>query len=126
MRQHFGKRDWILLGVLAIIAIAIWGYTSFWQKESAEKVIVTLDGETYGTYDLKKDQTIEIKKDDSVCNVLCIQDGEIFMQDATCPDKLCEKQGKKSHDKETIVCLPNKVVVTVVSADTSGIDSVAN
>ena len=31
MRQHFGKRDWILLGVLAIIAIAIWGYTSFWQ-----------------------------------------------------------------------------------------------
>ena len=66
MRQHFGKRDWILLGVLAIIAIAIWGYTSFWQKESAEKAIVTLDGETYGTYDLKKDQTIEIKKDDSV------------------------------------------------------------
>ena len=63
MRQHFGKRDWILLGVLAIIAIAIWGYTSFWQKESAEKAIVTLDGETYGTYDLKKDQTIEIKRD---------------------------------------------------------------
>ena len=74
MRQHFGKRDWILLGVLAIIAIAIWGYTSFWQKESAEKAIVTLNGETYGTYDLKKDQTIEIKKNDSVCNVLCIQD----------------------------------------------------
>ena len=37
MRQHFGKRDWILLGVLAIIAIAIWGYTSFGKRKVQKK-----------------------------------------------------------------------------------------
>ena len=120
------KRDILLAGGIVLVALVMLLVMHVTGETKGDQVQITVNGEIYGTYPLKKDQTIEIKKDDSVCNVLCIQDGEIFMQDATCPDKLCEKQGKKSHDKETIVCLPNKVVVTVVSADTSGIDSVAN
>lgn len=126
MKQRFGKNDWILLGVLAVIGIGMWGYSTFIEKPAATKAVVTVDGKEYGTYNLNKDQTIEIKQKTTVTNVLVIADGEIFMQDATCPDKLCEKQGRKSRDKETIVCLPNKVVVTVVSDETTGIDSVAN
>ncbi len=126
MKQRFGKNDWILLCVLAVIGIGMWAYSTFIEKPVATKAVVTVDGKEYGTYNLNKDQTIEIKKKTTVTNVLVIADGEIFMQDATCPDKLCEKQGRKSRDKETIVCLPNKVVVTVVSDETTGIDSVAN
>lgn len=126
MKQRFGKNDWLLLGVLAVIGIGMWAYSTFIEKPAATKAVVTVDGKEYGTYNLNKDQTIEIKQKTTVTNVLVIADGEIFMQDATCPDKLCEKQGRKSRDKETIVCLPNKVVVTVVSDETTGIDSVAN
>lgn len=126
MKQRFGKNDWILLCVLAVIGIGMWAYSTFIEKPAATKAVVTVDGKEYGTYNLSKDQTIEIKQKTTVTNVLVIADGEIFMQDATCPDKLCEKQGRKSRDKETIVCLPNKVVVTVVSDETTGIDSVAN
>lgn len=126
MKQRFGKNDWILLCVLAVIGVGMWAYSTFIEKPVATKAVVTVDGKEYGTYNLNKDQTIEIKQKTTVTNVLVIADGEIFMQDATCPDKLCEKQGRKSHDKETIVCLPNKVVVTVVSDETTGIDSVAN
>lgn len=126
MKQRFGKNDWILLCVLAVIGIGMWAYSTFIEKPVATKAVVTADGKEYGTYNLNKDQTIEIKQKTTVTNVLVIADGEIFMQDATCPDKLCEKQGRKSRDKETIVCLPNKVVVTVVSDETTGIDSVAN
>ncbi len=126
MKQRFGKNDWILLCVLAVIGIGMWAYSTFIEKPVATKAVVTVNGKEYGTYNLNKDQTIEIKKKTTVTNVLVIADGEIFMQDATCPDKLCEKQGRKSRDKETIVCLPNKVVVTVVSDETTGIDSVAN
>ncbi len=126
MKQRFGKNDWLLLGVLAVIGIGMWAYSTFIEKPAATKAVVTVDGKEYGTYNLNKGQTIEIKQKTTVTNVLVIADGEIFMQDATCPDKLCEKQGRKSRDKETIVCLPNKVVVTVVSDETTGIDSVAN
>ncbi|MEE0105899.1 MAG: NusG domain II-containing protein [Lachnospiraceae bacterium] len=126
MKQRFGKNDWILLCVLAVIGVGMWGYSTFIEKPSATKAVVTVDGKEYGTYNLNKDQTIKIKQKTTVTNVLVIADGEIFMQDATCPDKLCEKQGKIRHDKETIVCLPNKVVVTVVSDEATGIDSVAN
>ena len=46
-----------------------------------------------------------------------VQDGEIWCSEASCPDKLCVKQGKKHLSTDTIVCLPNKMVVTVTGTD---------
>jgi len=33
-----------------------------------------------------------------------------------CPEKICVKMGWKSKNGETIVCVPNKVVVKIISA----------
>ena len=48
------------------------------------------------------------------------------MIDADCPDQLCVKQKKISLKNETIVCLPNKVVIEIEGADSSQLDAVAN
>ena len=40
-------------------------------------------------------------------------DGQVWCSEASCPDKLCVKQGKKHLNTDTIVCLPNKMVVTI-------------
>ena len=48
------------------------------------------------------------------------------MTDADCPDLLCVHQRAIDKEDETIVCLPNKVVVKVVGAkQKSDLDSVA-
>lgn len=49
-------------------------------------------------------------------NVLVIEHGAVHMEEASCPDKLCVRQGEKSRIGETIVCLPHRLVVTVISA----------
>ena len=46
------------------------------------------------------------------------------MLDASCPDQLCVDQNEISFDKESIICLPNKVVLTVISDTESDVDGI--
>lgn len=50
----------------------------------------------------------------------------VDMTDADCPDGLCVNQRPISSDGESIICLPNQVVVQIVSQDESELDAVAN
>ena len=86
---------------------------------------VTVDGKIYGTYPLDKDEEISIQKDGKTTNLLVIRDGKADVTEADCPDKLCVHQKAISKTNETIVCLPNKVVVQVIGAGESELDSIA-
>ena len=81
--------------------------------EDASRVRITVGGEEYGTYSLSEDQTIEIN-DTNICE---IKDGEVNMTRADCPDQLCIHQGPIHIQGETIVCLPNRVVVEITGND---------
>jgi len=39
------------------------------------------------------------------------------MVDSACPDKLCVRSGWISRPKESIVCLPNRVVIEIKSVE---------
>lgn len=41
------------------------------------------------------------------------------MKEADCPDKYCVKQGEINKIRQNIVCLPHKIVVEIISADSS-------
>ena len=47
------------------------------------------------------------------------------MEWADCPDQICVSHRKISRDGESIICLPNQVVVTIQSSDSADIDGVA-
>ena len=70
----------------------------------------------------KKEQ--EIKINDT--NHLIIKDGQADMIEADCPDQICVEHISISKNKETIVCLPNKVIVEIVGGEDAEIDAVAN
>ena len=46
------------------------------------------------------------------------------MSEANCHDQLCVKQGRINKVGQSIVCLPNRVVITVISGDKDSMDSV--
>ncbi len=73
---------------------------------------------------MEEEQTVEIIVDDKVKNVLKIQNGKADMIAADCPDLLCVHQRAVSNQNETIVCLPNKVVVEIVGGKRAELDSV--
>ena len=47
-------------------------------------------------------------------NVIRIKDGQAYMIHSDCPDHTCERTGKIRYVGQTIVCLPNKVTVTII------------
>ena len=103
------KMDLIL--ILVVVALAIGGmliYRGFGAKE-AGTVIVEVDGEAFGEYSL--DENHEILINDT--NVLIIENGQANMYEANCPDQICVKHTPISGTDENIICLPNKVVVTI-------------
>ena len=58
-----------------------------------------------------------------------IEDGAARMEDADCPDQICVRQGKIRAQGETIICLPNRVVVRITGTgepDGEEVDAVAS
>ncbi len=119
------RNDFILIGIILLIGF---GSLIYFQstKQSGNKVIVTVDGEFYKEYSLNMDGTYEIKGAFNGTNILEIHDGKAKMIDASCPDQLCVYQKAAEYNGESIVCLPNIVIVEVQSDNESGIDSIAN
>ena len=116
------RNDWILaVGVIAASLVFLL-FNYFVIHSDGARVIVTVDGNEYGTYLLDEEQQIDIEG----TNVLIIQDGKADMLEADCPDKLCVHQKAISKEGETIVCLPNKIVIEVEGAAESELDSIAN
>lgn len=125
MQKRLKKNDIIFLTVVIVILAVVYALFSFGGTQKGESVEILIDGASYGIYSLQEEQTIPIKISNKTTNVLEIKDGKADMVEADCPDKLCVHQKAISKDKETIVCLPNKVVVQVISDTESEFDSVA-
>ena len=111
------KNDIILVSVLmGVILLAILGILIF--RKDGTKVKVTIDGKLFGEYSLDKDQTVEIKSDKGK-NLLVIKDGKAYVESASCPDGICSSHKPISYGGESIICLPNKVVIEVKAKDTN-------
>lgn len=64
-------------------------------------------------YSVDLDAVTESYTIDLGTNTVRIENGRICMESADCPDKLCVKRGAVSTGALPIVCLPNKIYVTV-------------
>lgn len=108
----------LLSGILLTVGIYLFSKTG-------ESVRITIDGTVYGTYSLNEDREIPVERDGSVINVVRIEDGSVRMEQATCPDALCIRQGAISRERQTIVCLPHKLVVEVYGTHEQEYDTVS-
>jgi hypothetical protein len=111
------RNDVILIAaLLAIVALA--GLFVFLFRQPGDTVVVTIDGEHFATYSLSENVTVPIQtgKNGEQINLLIIQDGQAYVQKASCPDGICAAHRPIKREGESIVCLPHRVVITVHSA----------
>lgn len=106
------KND-ILLGMgLLLAALCLWlvmGLMGKNDRPEEKKVVITVNGGEYGSYPLITDAVIKVNEH----NMVVIRDGAVWMEEADCPDRLCINQGKIKKSGQTIICLPNRVMVTI-------------
>lgn len=111
--------DALLAAGVIVAALAIWACL-LWLPGRGAAVRVTVDGTVVATLPLNRDATLTIPGIDGE-NTLVIADGKAQITAADCPDQICVRHRAISHPGQSIVCLPHRVVVTVVS-NADGVD----
>lgn len=101
------KGDIIVFAVIILSAVLIAvGLFSF--RKNGSELVITVNNEEYGRYPLSEDRVIPLEH-----NTAVIKDGFAYMESADCPDKVCVNSPKISKRNETVICLPNKVLLKV-------------
>lgn len=110
-------RNDIIFIVALLLLVGVGVLYLFVFRSAGDTVRVTVDGELYGIYPLSQNtvQDIRTGENGSNLNRLVILDGKAYMENASCPDGICVAHRPIFRDSESIVCLPNRVVVTVIT-----------
>ena len=120
------KTDILLIAILAVIPVCMLAFNMISAMNRTEtRLVILKDGDVYGTYSLTEDRIIEIGK----TNICEIRGGEVKMTPADCPDQICVHSVPSSRYGGTIVCLPNKIILSIEGAednkDTDAPDAIA-
>ncbi|MCR5406807.1 MAG: NusG domain II-containing protein [Lachnospiraceae bacterium] len=123
MHKYIGRNDIILMAsILAVSVLIMISSRAFADKGTTAAVYV--DGTETGRYPLTDDINVDIDGYGGSHNTLAISGGKAYMSYASCPDKLCMHQGKVYKGGQTIVCLPNRVIIKIEGENDSGYDAI--
>lgn len=104
------RRDFGLMIAFCLIAGVVWLF--FLGSGQRQQVVISVDGKQYATCSLKDEQRIEVESEYGK-NMVVIENGSVYVEDADCPDKYCVKQGKLPNGRASIICLPHKMVIEI-------------
>ena len=117
-RKH--RADLIVIGSLLLLALILYlviGAT----RQVGGVVVVRVDGAETERHALSEDGTYPLN---GGSNILVIADGQAWLSEANCPDLLCVRQGRIRYAGQSIICLPNRLTVTVEGGESDDVDMV--
>lgn len=122
------RNDVILIATLVVCALAAFGGVSLYSalRTREPEAVVYEDGEEQGRYPLSEDTTVEIRQKDNSYNILRIREGKADITEASCPDKICVNHRPVNRQGESLVCLPNRLVVEIENGVESEVDADTN
>ena len=105
------RRDLILIACALALSGALYAVSQLTLGTKASNVVVTVDGSEVLRRPLAMEDSYVIEQADGSRNVIRVEGGAVYMQEANCRDGLCIRQGRMKNAAKTIVCLPHKLVV---------------
>ena len=115
------NRTWILLfAALALVLTVVW---LLLPSRGSGMAGIYVDGELLQTVSPGENQTVTVEGPAGK-NVIVVENGEIFVQEADCPDQVCVRHGPLSENGTPIICLPNRLVIRWMDAS-SEVDGVS-
>ncbi|HHT38377.1 MAG TPA: NusG domain II-containing protein [Mollicutes bacterium] len=111
------KHDFILISIIFIISVIFFGVTFIVKNDNANVAYVYYENKLIKIIDLSNDElkeyTIKGYNGDVIIET---KRNQIRVKEETSPLNLCSKQGWVTSSLETIVCLPNKVIIKIGSS----------
>ncbi len=119
-QTHKYRGDLLLCVALLLLAGILAGILFLCRKPGAT-VVVTQNDLTLLSVSLSEDGTYPIRTQAGY-NLLVVENGSARIAEADCPHGICTQSGAVRYAGQTIVCLPHKLVVTVVGGDDAPAD----
>ena len=115
------RLDLIVIATIVTVTLILL-LVSLLSKKPGSVAVVEINGQTAGEYALTENGVFVLN---GGTNTLVIENGEAYLINSHCPDHTCEKTGKIHYVGQTIVCLPNRLSVTVKGESEGGVDLVS-
>jgi len=111
------KYDKCIIAFCLCLSVLFFSVFTFAGENSKRILNIYSDGRLYATYDLNDLNDLIEKKIENKHGSLtvCISREKCYVKDADCEDRLCEKQHFISKVNQTITCLPNRILIEIVS-----------
>lgn len=119
------RTDIILVAGLLLVALVSWILIDNFVMFKGDTVEVLVEDTVVKSFPLDVNDSYKIEIDDYV-NEVVVEHSSVYMKDANCRDLLCVKQGKITEGGQTIICLPHKLVVRIISKENTNIDAISN
>ena len=114
------RADLMVIGALLLLALVLYLVLGAFRTEGGA-VVVRVDGVETERHALSEDGVYPLN---GGSNILVISDGQAWLSEANCPDLLCVRQGKIHYTGQSIICLPNRLTVTVEGGESGDVDFV--
>lgn len=111
------RRNDIFLIIGIVLVISVISLIYFCTRKEGSYAVIIKNGVQTAKYSLNDDLTVPIKNGNTVTNVLVIKDGEADITEAICPDQICVEHSAVSKVGETIVCLPEELVIKIIASN---------
>ncbi len=129
-RKLMTKADTKLLLAIILLSLFVFALLKFYATvlPTERQVVIKVSGEVVKKISLQEGThlqkiTIEGKKGPAIIE---IKGWKVRMVEAFCPDKLCVKQGWISNPGQSIICVPNEVVLYFDAAEANFIDAITH
>lgn len=113
--------DIILIAVCMLIAGFLYLAINILCAKKGKYVKVQAYGEEIVVLSLENNTTYEYDFDGNK-NIIIIKDGEVFVSEANCNNNECVNQGSISKEGQSIICLPHKLVISIVGDNDEKLD----
>lgn len=117
--------------IILILAAAVFSWLAAYEpgeSKDAGQVVIEVNGNVYKTIPMSdgmKSENIHIELENGNHIDIAVSENGAYVKDVECPDKVCQKTGLVSRAGQSIVCLPNKVVVYIEGKKESEVDDIS-
>lgn len=100
--------------ILILVSLLVMVFQgSIVSGDRLKHIDISVNGKLYGRYEFSDEvKTVDVKTEFGE-NTIKIDEKSVWVEDASCPDKLDVKMGKIEDVGQMIVCIPNRLMIKI-------------
>lgn len=108
------KGDYVVILFIVLLAVSVFGITHRKIENNGKLyAVIKVDGKEIARYEMGVKKEIHHIDSKYGHNEIEIYDNSVKISESNCRDKICIHMGSINRQGQSIICLPNRLIVTI-------------